>query len=440
VIATRRTTPPLLLVAVLGCSWDRFDALRQNTPVVELLPSAGMEVDFGATLAGLAAGDRTSVLVGSAAQSSGASVYLLGQDEDAAASAMDSNYCPASNDSRMCLLAAQPASLQIALSPSGRTRANCFVTGVGRAVTEVGLWISCEDTAEFTIPVPPDIQSEVVEPALAGSGSPDVVLASERASDSALVAGVGELSRAFYYEPNSTTPLDLAVAAGAPETFGAAVAVLATGSGRVLAVGAPGVAELHLFRTDGTGPLQLGCLAGPEGFGRTLAAGDFDGDGIFDLAVSDDADVRIFSGELISELPLAADAGCTVSLDSLLLSTLTCSNFGEARDCAGSRFGGALAIADFDGDGQAEVAVGAPRMTVRGMEDAGAVLVFDQAGDVVDARYTSTAGVGHLFGARLVALPQSDRDILAVTAPGAAAASVVYCATLAGSGNSPRCP
>jgi len=438
--AARRIAPVLLLAAALGCSWDRFDALRDGTPVVDLSPPAGMELDFGATLAGLAAGDRTSVLVGSAPQSSGASVYLLGLDEDAAAAAADSNYCPASNDSRMCHLAAQPASLQIAVSPSGRTRANCFVTGVGRAVSDVGLWISCEDTAEFTIPVPADIESEVVEPALAGSGSPDVVLASERASDSALVAGVGELSRAFYYEPSSFTPLDLTVAAGAPASFGAAVAVLGTASGRVLAVGAPGVAELHLFAADGTGPVQLGCLTGPDGFGRTLAAGDFDGDGSADLAVSDDAEVRIVSGQLIGELPAAAAAGCTLSLDSLVLSTLSCSNFGEARDCAGSRFGGALAIADFDGDGEAEVAVGAPRMTVRGHEDAGAVLVFDRAGAVVDARYTSTTGPGHLFGARLVALPQSDRDILAVTAPGAAAASVVYCATLAGSGNSPRCP
>ena len=115
-------------------------------------------------------------------------------------------------------------------------------------------------------------------------------------------------------------------------------------------------------------------------------------------------------------------------------------NFGEASDCAGSRFGAALGIADFDGDGRAEVAVGAPRMTVRGLEDAGAVLVFDQAGDLVDARYVSTAAAGDLFGARLATLPQSDRDILAVTAPGASAASIVYCATLAGSGNSPRCP
>lgn len=429
----------LALLAGLGCSWDRFDALRENTPVLELEPPTGLEADFGATLAGLAAGDRTSVLVGTPPRSSFAAVYLLGLDEDAVTSAQDSEYCPASNGSRMCRLAAQPAGLQSAMSPSGRVRANCYVTGVGRAVNDEGLWTRCEDTAEFAIPVPPDIQAAVVDPALAGSSSADVVLASEQALDSALIAGVADLSRAFYYEPNSNVALDLTVASGAPESFGGSVAVLGTALGRVLVVGAPTRAELHFFSAGGA-PVHLGCVTGPTGFARTLASGDFDADGSVDLAVGDDAEVRVLSGRVVSELSPTTDATCTVALDALLLATLSCSNFGEARDCTGSRFGAALGIADFDGDGAAEVAVGAPRMTVRGLDDAGAVLVFDQSGGVVDARYTSTAAAGDLFGARLVALPQADRDILAVAAPGAAAASVVYCATLAGSGNSPRCP
>jgi hypothetical protein len=435
----------LLLAALaswagLGCSWDRFDALRENTPVLELEPPSGMEADFGATLAALAAGGRTSVLVGGAPRASGAASYLLGLDEDAAASAQDGEYCPASNASRMCLLAAQPAALQSALSPSGRVRANCYVTGVGRAVSDEGLWTRCEDTSEFAIPVPADIQAAVVAPALAGSGSAEVVLAAERASDSALIAGVGDMQRAFYYEPNSNTPLDLTLPSGVPESFGGTVAVLGTPTGRVLVVGAPSVAEVHFFISDGSGPIHLGCVSGPTGLGRSLASGDFDGDDSADLAIGDDDVVRILSGTLLSTLGPASDGTCTLALDPLVLSTLACSNFGEARDCTGSRFGVAVGIADFDGDGRAEVAVGAPRMTVRGLEDAGAVLVFDQSGAVVDARYTSTAAAGDLFGARLAVLPQADRDILAATAPGAAAASVVYCATLAGSGNSPRCP
>jgi hypothetical protein len=428
-------------LALLGCGWDRFDQLREDTPVLGLETPPQILEDFGATLAALPAGDRTSVLVGGPPGTSVAVVYLVGQDEDArTAPTDDRDYCPASNGSRMCHLAAQPASLQSVRAPDDRAHANCYVTGVGRAVNDLGLWTACEDTAEFAIPVPPDIQAAVVDPALAGSSSPDVVLASEPAIDSALVAGVGDLGRAFYYEPDTTVPLDLVPAFSAPQTFGSTVAVIGAPGGRVLAVGAPGAGEVHFFFSDGTLPVHLGCWSGAGGLGRTLATGDFDGDGTFDVAVSDDTEVHVLSGAELGGLSPATDTSCTLSLDPLLLATLSCENFGEARDCAGSRFGVSLGIADFDGDGAAEVAVGAPRMTVRGLSDAGAVLIFDQSGDVVDARYVSTAAPDQLFGARLATLPQSGRDILAVTAPGASAASIVYCATIAGSGNSPRCP
>jgi len=433
--------PSLAALTLLGCGWDRFDQLREDTPVLGLETPPQILEDFGATLAALPAGDRTSVLIGGPPRTSVAVVYLVGQDEDArAAPTDDRDYCPASNGSRMCLLAAQPASLASARAPDGRAHANCYVTGVGRAVNDMGLWTGCEDTAEFALPVPADIQAAVVDPALAGSSSPDVVLASEPVIDSALVAGVGDLERAFYYEPNSIVPLDLVPAFPAAQTFGATVAALGVAGGRVLAVGAPNAAEVHFFFADGTLPVHLGCWSGSSGLGRTLATGDFDGDGTADLAVSDDTEVRVLSGALLGALPATTDTSCTLGVDPLLLATLSCDNFGEARDCAGSRFGVSLGIADFDGDGAAEVAVGAPRMTVRGLSDAGAVLIFDQAGDVVDARYVSTAAPDQLFGARLATLPQSGRDILAVTAPGASAASIVYCATIAGSGNSPRCP
>ena len=157
--AFRRFGGAAALLLASGCAWDRFDALRENTPVLGLEAPPEISADFGATLASLSAGDRTSILIGNLPKSSGAAVYLLGQDEDAPASAEDADYCPSSNVSRTCVLAAQPASLLSALAPNGRTRANCYVTGVGSAVSDVGLWTRCEDTAEFAIPVPPDILS-----------------------------------------------------------------------------------------------------------------------------------------------------------------------------------------------------------------------------------------------------------------------------------------
>ena len=139
-----RLVSMMVLLAASGCAWDRFDALRDNTPVLGLEAPPEIPDDFAATLAGLSAGNRTSVLIGGAPKGSGAAVYLLGQDEEAVASAEDTDYCPTSNASRMCVLAAQAASLQSALAPNGRTRANCYVTGVGSAVSDVGLWTRCE--------------------------------------------------------------------------------------------------------------------------------------------------------------------------------------------------------------------------------------------------------------------------------------------------------
>jgi hypothetical protein len=127
------------------------------------------------------------------------------------------------------------------------------------------------------------------------------------------------------------------------------------------------------------------------------------------------------------------------NLDDPELVRFVCEGTEESTGCGVSRFGQALAIADVDDDGRGEVFVGAPRMEVRGMSRAGAVLAYDQAGEIIDVLIVSDGDEKDELGASLVALPQGSRDIVAVGASGSAQIFLYYCAAGSDGGGSPRC-
>ncbi|MFD0660278.1 FG-GAP repeat protein [Thermocatellispora tengchongensis] len=99
-----------------------------------------------------------------------------------------------------------------------------------------------------------------------------------------------------------------------------------------------------------------------DAFGAAVATGDFDGDGCADLAVG-------ASEESAGERPANADGEGVVHLFRGSASglrpveTLRARDFGARgrdEDGEGARFGAALAAGDFDGDGDDELAIGAP--------------------------------------------------------------------------------
>lgn len=103
-------------------------------------------------------------------------------------------------------------------------------------------------------------------------------------------------------------------------------------------------------------------------FGGTLASGDTNGDGFDDMVVGsprhegpeiDEGSVFVVLGR--ADLP-AAVTGADLAIDNPM-------------DQADSHFGAALAVADVDGDGLADVLVGAPEMANTGMSE-GAAFVF----------------------------------------------------------------
>lgn len=208
---------------------------------------------------------------------------------------------------------------------------------------------------------------------------------------------------------------DLAVGAPGRDAGRGAVAVFRGRRGRPLSV-----FSFHTAQSQGLGSYGAGSL------GSSLAVGDVDGDGFVDIAAGAPAGLRpdrqVASGYayVMRGTALGHVQGLVIWERSSL------GNFGAgSRSEAGDRFGAALQMADWNGDGRADLAVGAPRDRTDGV-GAGAVFVFaGTAGgptaqtriEVPAAERTALTG----FGASLASADWNGdgQPELAIGAPGA---------------------
>jgi hypothetical protein len=191
----------------------------------------------------------------------------------------------------------------------------------------------------------------------------------------------------------------------------------------------------------------LGCIDGPDGFGRVLTAGDINGDGMpevymgFGEATADHPGlVQVFD---LAELD-TLEAGCadtTTADDPELAPMITCPTI-EGVDCTDGAFGSALALGDVDADGTLDLIVGAPRLTVENKLAAGGVFALAGAASGVDMSRASfmqisNPGTDDRLGASVAALRTHYgipgvmvRHEVAAGAPGANAAFVFLCSGL----------
>ena len=440
----------LLLAATLGasaCSWSRFDALTENSPVVLLEKPDSMNNGFGVSLATATNDGHTQVLVGGTVTTAGAALYEVGQGDAQDTQAIDANYC--SGNGKPCFLSSLTAGFANAQGPD-QLRPLCYAVGTGEVVKQ-GLVVRCRDASQYTLDMPPVAQDSLSMSIAQNQPPHDYPMATDRSDNPVLLASLPERRLAWVYPEKSTAFSQLLLPDGLDvddPSFGRSLAVLAVDGGRVLALGVPGKAKVLLWKTDhGDKPSYIGCLSGGSGMGRALAGGSIEADGGDDLVISDDSNVQVVNGDTLFGLPETSSKECVLSgtIPGALKTWFDCKSTNDVADCEQAEFGAALAVGDLDGDGDGEVIVGAPKMTARGQKSAGSLLVYDirftGEATLVDTKFMSSAESGDELGRSIVTPRAGKRDIIAAGAPGHGKAALFYCSSLLPNGTAgAHCP
>jgi hypothetical protein len=419
----------LLVLLSCACTWGKFDEAEDSAPVVSLEKPDDLTAGFGVSLSPVTSNDQVRLLVGGPPSASPAASYDISRLGDPIIDALDSGYCSREDN---CFLAAQPAGIPL-LAFTEEPRELCFALGLHRSQSgSRGVLVRCTDRSSVTLGVPPLVDERLEGVLAAGvGGSIRTVFDSDERPVPALAGATSDGGFAWVYAAGTADPLPL-VPAGDDSSYGEQVAVLSTASGGVVAVAAPDQNHVWLFRDDAQ---PIGCLSGAEGFGRALSAGIVDADADEDLVVADDNNVSVFDGAALASLPVSSTADCAGAAlpEGGLIAAFGCGSTADVSRCPGG-FGESLAVGDLDGDGDGEIAVGAPELAVRGTSRAGAVLIYDvepeAPNSLAEARFIASAASGDRLGTA-VALPRiGENSVIAAGAPGAGKTLLFYCSAL----------
>lgn len=310
------------------------------------------------------------------------------------------------------------------LEPRGDDESDhCFTVGV-EANEDGSVRLECSDGHQ-DLPLPDGLD-------VGSSGVASWRFASEPGVAPLLAVAAPKLGRVWYYAESVTKAIEVTLGTDdLPAGFGSEVAVLRFGpdrfNSRLLAVSAPDAGQVWLFRAGFPTidePFRVGCLGERPGFGRRLASGDVDGDGLTDLLVADESYVTVFSGAalgIVLEQPSGFDCSLAALPSQAILASVSCASGGLTSGCADSDFGATMTVADLDGDSDGELIVGAPKMKVSGKRS-GAVLIYDAEGKTSSALSESVVDSdlpeGARFGAAVGVVLGKNTDQLVIGAPG----------------------
>jgi hypothetical protein len=434
--AARALLSCLLLASASACSWSEFDKFEADAPVVSIDAPDTVRIAFGRSLVSDPRNGNPTLLVAGQPGASAAAAYAVGTEQKPGTDPIQEGFCSGDRVAP-CLLAAQPAPVRLVNTRDKLD--NCFAYGWGkdRSARNNGIVARCTDASDITLPVPTKAREEHdADFARDGEYQP-LFLVSDRFSKNTLVAGLPNQARAWFYPAGDDSVLGLAPVGGrAPDSYGGQVAIASlddSGDERLIAVAAPEVGQVYLFRSTQDEPaVAIGCIGDGFGFGRTLASGDVDGDDVADLVVADDRLVTALSGAVLATLPPAVGAACSFGAlpQGAVLASFGCGTDEAASGCSGSDFGVALSVADLDGDGDGEIVVGAPGLEVYGVSNAGALLVYDaESGShaLADVLFASDPEGDDRLGFSLTAIAQKGRDIVAAGAPGRSQVDLFFC-------------
>jgi hypothetical protein len=434
---------PVLGVLSLGCSWSRYDDVVSNAPIVLLNRPKDLSDGFGSSLAAARIEGGPTLLVGGSPLTSGGAEFALGSGDSPAIEARDTGHCLGGNTP--CYFSSSPVALRGAKGPS-EVRDLCFVDGGGSVESgDQGVVVRCTDDVEYALPVPSEV-SALLDFSFSSAQPTPFRFGSDRAANTAVLATADEETAVWLYPALSNKLVDVpnpADSRGRWEKNHARTLAIAQvgGEARLLVVGDPSAGSVRLFSAeDGRTPSYVGCLGGTTGFGRALATGPVaEGDDEDELVISDASLVYVFDAAKLATLAPTSNTDCSLGAlpEGSLLTSFSCGSTKNISGCGSSDFGAALAVGDLDGDGDGEVVVGAPGMTVRHTERAGALLIYDvepgagsstrQPYDVLDIAFLSSAEQDDRLGSSIVLPDLGDHQLLVAGAPGGGKAALFYC-------------